>query len=129
LEEHADEYFDLKAPSPYMLLVADVKPGKRIALIDETAEGFDKFKQVRSVIPAVTHVDHSARLQTVNPRQHPDFYKLIKAFYDLTGCPMVINTSFNRMDEPIVCTPADAIACFINTGIDVLVMEGFVVRK
>jgi carbamoyltransferase len=129
LEERADEYFDLDAPSPYMLLTADVKQEKRVALSNENAEGFDKFKQILSVIPAVTHVDYSARLQTVNPRQHPDFYNLIKAFYNLTGCPMVINTSFNRMDEPIVCTPADAIACFLNTGIDVLVMEGFVVRK
>jgi carbamoyltransferase len=129
LEERADEYFDLDAPSPYMLLTADVKPEKRVALSNENAEGFDKFKQILSVIPAVTHVDYSARLQTVNPQKHPDFYNLIKAFYNLTGCPMVINTSFNRMDEPIVCTPAYAIACFLNTGIDVLVMEGFVVRK
>jgi len=129
LEEYAADYFDLGAPSPYMLLVSDVKPSKRIPLADANAEGFDKFKQLRSVIPAVTHVDYSARLQTVNPQQQADFYGLIKAFYDLTGCPMVINTSFNRMDEPIVCTPADAIACFLNTGIDVLVMEGFVVRK
>jgi carbamoyltransferase len=129
LEEHAAEYFDLGAPSPYMLLVAGVKPEKRITPTNETAEGFDKFKQTRSVIPAVTHVDYSARLQTVNQQQHPDLYNLINAFYQLTGCPMVINTSFNRMDEPIVCTPADAIACFLNTGIDVLVMEGLVVRK
>jgi carbamoyltransferase len=81
------------------------------------------------VIPAVTHLDYSARLQTVNTAQHPDFYNLIKAFYELTGCPMVINTSFNRMDEPIVCSPNDAVLCFLNTGIDVLVMDGFVVRK
>jgi len=129
LEEHAAEYFDLDAPSPYMLLVSGVKPAKRLPVGDETAQGFDKFKQTRSTIPAVTHVDYSARLQTVNQQQHPDLYNLINAFYKLTGCPMVINTSFNRMDEPIVCTPADAIACFLNTGIDVLVMEGFVVRK
>jgi len=81
------------------------------------------------VIPAVTHLDYSARLQTVNPNQHPDFYKLINAFYQLTACPMVINTSFNRMDEPIVCTPKDAILCFLNTEIDVLVLGDFVVRK
>jgi carbamoyltransferase len=126
LEDHAADYFDL---GPYMLLVGDVKPSKRIPLAGANAEGLGKFKQLRSVIPAVTHVDYSARLQTVNPQQHADFYGLIKAFYDLTGCPMVINTSFNRMDEPIVCTPADAIACFLNTGIDVLVMEEFVLRK
>jgi carbamoyltransferase len=128
LEEYAEEYFDLGASSPYMLLVGDVKPSKRVPLTNSDAVGFDKFKQARSVIPAVTHVDYSARLQTVN-QQHADLYRLIKAFYELTGCPMVINTSFNRMDEPIVCTPADAITCFLNTGIDVLVMDGFVVKK
>jgi carbamoyltransferase len=129
LEEHAAEFFDIDAPSTYMLLVTEVRPEKRLDQLNEKAEGFEKFKQIRSVIPAVTHIDYSARLQTVNHEQHPDFYNLINAFYSLTGCPMVINTSFNRMDEPIVCTPEDAVKCFINTGIDVLVMENFIVRK
>ena len=129
LEEHAAEFFDINVPSPYMLLVTEVKPEKRLNEIDEEADGFEKFKQLRSTIPAVTHVDYSARLQTVNQEQHPDFYNLINAFYNLTGCPMVINTSFNRMDEPIVCTPEDAVKCFINTGIDLLIIENFIVRK
>jgi len=129
LEEYTAEFFDLDTPSPYMLLVAEVKQGKRLDQPTDEAEGFEKFKQIRSTIPAVTHVDYSARLQTVNREQHPDFYDLINAFYNLTGCPMVINTSFNRMDEPIVCTPEDAIKCFINTGIDVLIIENYIVRK
>lgn len=131
MEEHANEYFDLNAASPYMLLVAQVREDKRINTelnADET-DAFARINHQRSVIPAVTHLDYSARLQTVNPEQHPDFYNLINAFYQLTGCPMVINTSFNRMDEPIVCTPKDALLCFLNTGIDVLVMDGFVIGK
>jgi carbamoyltransferase len=128
LEECADEYFDLGAASPYMLLVSKVREEKRKSVADET-DSLKKINQERSVIPAVTHLDYSARLQTVNPNQHPDFYNLINAFYHLTGCPMVINTSFNRMDEPIVCTPEDAILCFLNTEIDVLVVGDFVVRK
>ena len=128
LEEYAADFFDINSPNPYMLFVADVKPEKRVAVNDE-GNTLDSLKQVRSVIPAVTHVDYSARLQTVNQNQHPDFYNLIYAFYKLTGCPMLINTSFNRMDEPIVCSPADAIECFLNTGIDLLVVENFIVRK
>ena len=130
LEQHADEYFDLGAPSPYMLLVGKVREEKR-----KNPEGNDqqdplkKINQERSVVPAITHLDYSARLQTVNPNQHPDFYKLIDAFYQLTDCSMVINTSFNRMDEPIVCTPEDAILCFLNTEIDVLAIGNFLVRK
>jgi carbamoyltransferase len=128
LEEYASDYFELDASSPYMLLVADVKQDKRVEARDDLA-GLDQLMGARSIIPAVTHVDYSARLQTVNWDQHPDFYKLIKAFYELTGCPMVINTSFNRMDEPIVCSPADAIQCFLNTGIDVLVIGNFLIKK
>jgi carbamoyltransferase len=128
LEECADEYFDLGAASPYMLLVGKVREEKRKVVADES-DSLKKINQERSIIPAVTHLDYSARLQTVNPGQHPDFYNLINAFYQLTGCPMVINTSFNRMDEPIVCTPEDAILCFLNTEIDVLVVGDFVVRK
>jgi len=131
MEEYADEYFDLGAPSPYMLLVAQVRSEKRINTEGSGLEqnAFARINHERSVIPAVTHLDYSARLQTVNSTQHPDLYQLISAFHQLTGCPMVINTSFNRMDEPIVCTPEDAVLCFLNTGIDVLVIEGFVVRK
>jgi len=108
-----------------------VRDEKRIntELNTEETNAFARINHERSVIPAVTHLDYSARLQTVNRGQHPDFYNLINAFYQLTSCPMVINTSFNRMDEPIVCSPMDAVLCFLNTGIDLLVVEGFVVRK
>ena len=131
LEEHAVDYFDLEVTSPYMLLVAKLREDKRTNVsidVDQT-DIFNSLNRQRSIIPAVTHVDYSARLQTVNMQQHPGLYKLISAFYALTGCPMVINTSFNRMDEPIVCTPEDAILCFLNTEIDILVLENFVVRK
>ena len=130
LEEYTSEYFDLDTTSPYMLLVAQVKSEKRTNTSNsDNGDAMSRINQVRSVIPAVTHLDYSARLQTVNEHLHPDFYHLIKEFYKLTGCPMLINTSFNRMDEPIVCTPEDAIQCFLNTGLDVLVMDGFLVRK
>jgi carbamoyltransferase len=129
MEEHSVEYFDLDADSPYMLLVAKVRDEKRIVIEDTETGISERIKQARSVIPAVTHLDYTARIQTVNKKQQPDFYKVIAAFYELTGCPMVINTSFNRMDEPIVCTPEDAVLCFLNTEIDVLVMDGVVVYK
>jgi len=131
LAEYASAYFDLEGSSPYMLLVTTVKPELRLALTsdDELLKGFDLLKVKRSAIPAVTHVDHTARVQTVSYKNHPDFYDLIKAFYDLTGCPSLVNTSFNRMDEPIVNTPQQAIDCFMQTGIDVLVIDGFIAEK
>jgi carbamoyltransferase len=131
LAEYASAYFDLDVSSPYMLLVTTVKPELRIAPSpeEEVLKGFDLLKVKRSAIPAVTHVDHTARIQTVNYENHPDFYDLIKAFYKLTGCPCVVNTSFNRMDEPIINTPQDAIDCFIQTGMDILVIENFMVVK
>jgi len=131
LEEYADEYFDLNEPSPYMLMVGKVLENKRVGDEQQSYSGDlnAQINQVRSVIPAVTHVDYSARLQTVSRTTHPDFYKLINAFYELTGCPMLVNTSFNRMDEPIVCSPEDAVRCFLNTDIDILVINQFVVLK
>ena len=129
LEEFAEEYFDLTVTSPYMSMVGDVRHEKRITGPQSFKTDRSLLNQIRSVIPAVTHVDYSARLQTVNLTDHPDFYQLIKAFHSLTGCPMLINTSFNRMDEPIVCTPDDAIKCFLNTDIDVLVINEFLIRK
>ncbi len=129
LEEHASAYFDLDVLSPYMLLITTVKSGLRIVSGDDRLNGFDLLKTGRSIIPSVTHIDFSARIQTVGPKSHPDFYNLIKAFYDLTGCPCLINTSFNRMDEPIVNTPQQAIDCFRQTGIDVLVIDGFIAEK
>jgi len=131
LEEFAPDYFETDKASPYMLLVSYLKDKHRMPELADGKElsGTDKLKQIRSSVPAITHVDFSARLQTVNPSGNPSFYKLLSAFYQLTGCPMIINTSFNVMDEPIVCSPEDAIACFLHSGIDILAMEGLVVEK
>ncbi|WP_183556822.1 carbamoyltransferase [Mucilaginibacter sp. SP1R1] len=131
LEEYAATYFNISCASPYMLLVADVAADLRIPLSEqeEALQGVEKLKVKRSVIPAVTHVNYTARLQTVNKESHPDFYNLIKAFHELTDCPLLINTSFNRMDEPIVNTPLQAIACFRETDMDVLVIENFIIQK
>lgn len=131
LEEHASFYFEKVGNSPYMLLVADIAKGVRLPLNNEENAlcGFDRLNQVRSNIPAVTHVDYSARVQTVHSENHPDFYNLITAFFNLTGCPLVINTSFNRMDEPIVNTVTEALTCFLHTNMDILVIGSFLIRK
>jgi carbamoyltransferase len=131
LEEHAADYFDIAVPSPYMLLVADINENLRIPLSDEEQQlkGITQLLAKRSFIPAVTHVNYSARIQTVNNEAHPDFYQLINAFYKLTGCPCLVNTSFNRMDEPIVNTPAEALTCFLQTDMDVVVIGSFMVKK
>ncbi|HEX8019871.1 carbamoyltransferase [Mucilaginibacter sp.] len=129
LEEHASSYFDIVDKTPYMLLVADVASAIRFPPENQAVYGFDLLKQARSTIPAVTHVDFSARVQTVGQYSHPDFYNLINAFYKITGCPLVINTSFNRMDEPIVNSVSEALACFRQTGMDVLVIGSFLIRK
>jgi carbamoyltransferase len=131
LEEHAADYFDIAVPSPYMLLVADVKESLRLPLTDDEKKltGINQLLAKRSKIPAVTHVNYSARVQTVNNEAHPDFYQLINAFYKLTGCPCLVNTSFNRMDEPIVNTPAETLTCFLQTDMDVVVIGSFMVKK
>lgn len=133
LQERAVEYFELdgKTSSPYMLLVADVRATKRIPLNDTDAsrEGIAKLKVCRSEMPAVTHVDYSARVQTVDPQRHGRYYKLLKCFEHKTGCPAVINTSFNVRGEPIVCTPEHAYRCFMATNMDVLVIENFLLVK
>jgi len=128
LRNHVSEYFDLQVESPYMLLVADVSENQ-LKELDETKEGLEKLYQIRSGIPAVTHVDNSARIQTVDGVENPQYFKLITAFYDLTGCPVMINTSFNVRGEPIVCTPAEAYACFMRTEMDVLVIGNYLFRK
>jgi carbamoyltransferase len=131
LRDHVADWFELDAESPYMLLVADVA-GKRLVAPPPGAEalwGIEKLKVPRSEIPAATHVDHSARIQTVRREDNPFYYDVIDAFYRQTGCPVIVNTSFNVRDEPIVCTPGDAYRCFMNTHMDVLVMESFVVAK
>ena len=133
LEERVDELFETKPrqPSPYMLLVAPVQPSRRTALSDEDAQraGVDKLKTIRSDIPAITHVDCSARVQTVDEQRHGRYYKLLKSFERQTGSPVIINTSFNVRGEPIVCTPEHAYRCFMATNMDVLVLEQFVLLK
>ncbi len=132
LVDHADEYFDLRGhPSPYMLLVADVLP-KHLRPLDErekAAAGFDKLRVPRSSVPAITHVDNSARIQTVDRADNPVYYDMISAFHQKTGCPLVINTSFNVRGEPIVRTPEEAFTCFMRTHMDFLCMGSFVLDK
>lgn len=131
LEEKVHEWFDIEASSPYMLLVADVKKEKRIEMTEEQKKlfGIEQLNVPRSHVPAITHVDYSARIQTVHRATQPRYYDLIKAFDDATGCPILINTSFNVRGEPIVCTPAEAYLCFMRTEMDYLVMENFVLDK
>ncbi len=130
LKEHAHEYFDVRPDqdSPYMLIVAPVRDDKRKA-VDPGKHGLEKLKQLRSVVPAVTHVDYSARLQTVDDRRNPRLARLLRAFESRTGSPILINTSFNIRGEPIVCTPQDALRCFLGTEMDVLVLENFVILR
>ncbi|NOX90038.1 MAG: carbamoyltransferase [Calditrichaeota bacterium] len=131
LEEDASEWFEIDRPSPYMLLVADVHPDKRLNGIDPKGElqGLDRLKIQRSVIPAVTHVDYSARLQTVNQNSNPLFYRLLKSFKEKTDCPVLINTSFNVRGEPIVATPQDAYSCFLRTQMDILILGRFLLKR
>jgi len=132
LEERATEFFDaeLKDLGPYMLTVASVRPEHRIAPTAELpTQGIAAINTPRSTIPAVTHLDYSARVQTVNAQTHGRFHRLLAAFASLTGSPLLINTSFNVRGEPIVCTPEDAYRCFVNTNIDVLVMERCLLRR
>ena len=131
LRERVSDYFELDTDSPYMLLVAPVKAERRIPLTAEQHElwGIDKLNVPRSDIPAVTHIDYSARIQTVARDTNAGYYDLIKAFETRTGCPVLVNTSFNVRGEPIVCTPEDAYRCFMRTHIDYLVLGPFVLDK
>jgi carbamoyltransferase len=133
LQERVHEIFSIRReePSPYMLLVAPVREEKRTQLDGrrDGLSGLDLLKVRRSEVPAITHVDYSARIQTVDPHRHGRYYKLIKRFEEKTGCPVIINTSFNVRGEPIVCTPEDAYRCFMATDMDVLVLEDFVLQK
>ncbi len=131
LRERVSDYFDLDADSPYMLLVAPVAESRRLELTDAHKElwGIDLLNVPKSDIPAVTHVDYSARVQTVTPETNPRYYQLLKAFENETGCGVLINTSFNVRGEPIVCTPEDAFRCFMRTEMDVLVLENCVLLK
>ncbi len=133
LQDHVHEYFDMRPgePSPYMLLVAPVHASTRIPLNGQEAGlwGIDKLKAPRSTLPAVTHVDYSARVQTVDAERHGRYHRLLQAFAQRTGCPVIINTSFNIRGEPIVCLPQEAYRCFLATKMDVLVLERTVLLK
>lgn len=131
LYEKVGEYFEIEKESPYMLLVADVKKERRIAMTDDEEKlwGIDKLNIVRSDIPAITHVDYSARLQTVHKETNPRYHKLIEQFEKDTGYAVIINTSFNVRGEPIVCTPEDAYKCFMRTNIDYLVLGNYLLAK
>ena len=131
LIEDVAEWFQLQTSSPYMLIVANVVEKKQIQMSSDESNlfGIDKLNIVRSQIPAVTHVDYSARIQTVDRKQNPKYHALLSKFKDITGCPVVANTSFNVRGEPIVCTPEDAFRCFMGTELDLLVIENFILQK
>lgn len=131
LADKVSDYFELDAVSPYMLLVADVKNDLRLEMTKEQKQlfGIDKLNVPRSTLPAITHVDYSARVQTVEEETNPRFYKLLKQFEERTGCGVLINTSFNVRGEPIVCTPEDAYRCFMRTEMDYLVVENCLLAK
>ena len=131
LSEEVSEWFEHSGESPYMLLVANIKKNirKKMSAKENSLFGIDKLNVQRSSIPAITHVDYSARLQTVHKKTNPLYHGLIKKFQDLTGCPILINTSFNVRGEPIVCTPEDAYRCFMRTEMDVLVLGDFILYK
>ncbi|MEA2939313.1 MAG: carbamoyltransferase, partial [Alphaproteobacteria bacterium] len=129
--EDAHKWFELNEPSPYMLLVADVAQTQRIAMTEEQQAlfGIDKLNIPRSTVPAVTHVDYSARVQTVHPETNPRFHRLLARFRERTGCPVLVNTSFNVRGEPIVCTPDEAFRCFMGTDLDNLAIGNCFLRK
>jgi carbamoyltransferase len=131
LRERVHEWFELDGESPYMLLVAGVQPSRRLPVDPETEGlwGIDKLNVPRSTVPAITHVDYSARVQTVRPEANGLYYDIIKAFEKRTGCPVIVNTSFNVRGEPIVGAPEDAYRCFMRTDMDVLVLENFILEK
>ena len=131
LRERLQDYFEMEAESPYMLLVAPVRKERQIPLTEEQGKfwGIEKLNVPRSDIPAVTHIDYSARIQTVSRDTNPNYYDLIREFERQTGCPVLVNTSFNVRGEPIVCTPADAYRCFMRTHIDYLVLGPFLLAK
>lgn len=131
LREDVSDYFELDSDSPYMLLVAPVQPARRKQMSEEEQKlfGIEKLNVPRSDLPAITHVDYSARVQTVHEDTNPRYYRMIKAFKEHSGCPVVVNTSFNVRGEPIVCTPEDAYRCFMRTEMDYLVLENYLLAK
>src|SRR5207237_1251543 len=131
LREDVAAWFELDDDSPYMLMVADIVKARRRAMsaAEQALFGIDKLNVPRSDIPAVTHVDYSARIQTVHSETNPAYHALLSAFKARTGCPVLVNTSFNVRGEPIVCTPEDAFRCFMGSEIDVLVAGDCFLRK
>jgi len=130
LEERAREFFDLECESPYMLVVAPVKEDRRLPIPESSEKwGIDLLNVPRSDIPAVTHLDYSARVQTVSSARTPLWHQMLRELDRLTGCPLVVNTSFNVRGEPIVCTPQDAYRCFMRTNLDYLVIGSFLLDK
>jgi len=131
LREHVCEWFELDQDSPYMLLVADVRESHRRLMTEDEQKlfGIEKLNVPRSDIPAVTHVDYSARIQTVHKETNPRYHALIRRFYERTGCPVIVNTSFNVRGEPIVGTPEDAFRCFMGTNMEVLAIGNCFLRK
>lgn len=131
LSDRVSDYFEHEGASPYMLIVAPVRDDLRFPMTEaqKSLFGVEKLKIKRSELPAITHVDYSARVQTVHEESNPKFYRLLKAFEGQTGCAVVINTSFNVRGEPIVCTPEDAYRCFMRTEMDYLVLENLLLAK
>jgi carbamoyltransferase len=131
LREDLDKWFNLEIDSPYMLLVSDIKDELKIPIGDQDSNlfGIEKLNVKRSQVPAITHVDYSSRIQTVHKNTNPKYHNLISKFKDLTGCPILINTSFNIRGEPIVCSIEDAYNCFMGTDLDILVCENFMMYK
>ena len=131
LREDVNEWFEHNTDSPYMLLVADVQNDKRreMTATEEALFGIEKLNVPRSSVPAITHVDYSARIQTVHADTNPRYHAVISKFKEKTGCPLVVNTSFNVRGEPIVCTPTDAFKCFMGTELDVLAVGNYLLLK
>ena len=129
LEDYVKNFFDIESISPYMLLVGQVKDHEKIKGNLDKFSGFEKLKNIKSSIPAVTHVNYSARIQTVSQSQNPKIYNLIQEFYKITKVPILVNTSFNIKDEPIVESPKDAFKCFMGSGLDYMVCGNFLLKK
>ena len=131
LAEDVNDWFDHEVESPYMQFVANVKANKRIKMTqkEKTLFGIDKLNVPRSSVPAITHVDYSARIQTVHADTNPRYHALLSKFKEMTGCPLVLNTSFNVRGEPITCTPTDAFKCSMRTDLDILAIGNYVLHK
>jgi len=131
LREDVSKWFEFDSDSPYMLLVAEVKKEIQVSMSEDNKKlfGIEKLNIKRSSIPAVTHVDYSARIQTVHKETNPKYHSLISKFKEITGCSVLVNTSFNVRGEPIVCSVKDAFNCFMGTNLDILVCENFILYK